>query len=150
MPRVNQIQLRRDAASAWTAVNPILAAGEVGLETDTRLMKAGDGTTNWNSLSYLASSIADGAVSTNKIGDSQVTTNKIGNLQVTEAKLADNAVATAKIGDGQITTAKFNSAASIGLVNSKSFMVQTTQPTTRPGGGALVAGDVWISYTVTP
>ena len=51
------------------------------------------------------------------------------------------------IADGAVTTAKLASTASIGFVNSKSFMVQTTQPTTRPGGAALVAGDVWISYT---
>jgi hypothetical protein len=51
------------------------------------------------------------------------------------------------VADGSVTTAKLASTASIGFVNSKSFMVQTTQPTTRPGGSALVAGDVWISYT---
>jgi hypothetical protein len=50
------------------------------------------------------------------------------------------------IPDASVTTAKFASAASIGLVNDKSFIVQTTQPTTRPGGAALVTGDVWISY----
>lgn len=115
MPRVNQIQIRRSAAATWTSVNPTLAAGEIGLETDTRLIKAGDGTTAWTSLPYVA--IPDGAV----------TTAKIGNLQVTTGKLATDA--------------------SISLVNNKSFIVQTTQPTTRPGGSALVAGDVWISYT---
>lgn len=104
MPRVNQIQLRRDTAANWTSVNPTLAAGEVGLETDTRLMKAGDGTTAWTTLAYIA------------------------------------------IPDASVTTAKLASTASIGLVNNKSFIVQTTQPTTRPGGGALVTGDVWISY----
>ena len=135
MPRVNQIQLRRDTAANWTSVNPTLAAGEMGLETDTRLMKAGDGATAWTGLSYVA--IPDGVVTTAKIGSSQVTTVKIGDSQVT----------TAKIGDAQVTTAKFATDATIGLVNSKSFMVQTTQPTTRPGGGALVTGDVWISYT---
>lgn len=47
-----QIQLRRDTAANWTSVNPILAQGEEGLETDTRLKKMGDGVTAWNSLSY--------------------------------------------------------------------------------------------------
>jgi hypothetical protein len=60
--------------------------------------------------------------------------------------IADGAVTTAKIGDAQVTTAKFAATASVGLVNDKSFIVQTTQPTTRPGGAALVTGDVWISY----
>lgn len=46
------IQLRRAAAASWASVNPILALGEVGLETDTRKLKVGDGTTLWNNLSY--------------------------------------------------------------------------------------------------
>ena len=46
------IQIRRDTSDNWTSVNPILAQGEIGLETDTRLTKAGNGITAWNSLSY--------------------------------------------------------------------------------------------------
>jgi hypothetical protein len=47
-----QIQLRRGTAAAWTAANPTLADGEMGIESDTDLFKVGDGTTAWNSLSY--------------------------------------------------------------------------------------------------
>lgn len=46
------IKLRRDTAAAWTAANPVLAPGEPGLETDTDLIKYGNGTTAWNSLDY--------------------------------------------------------------------------------------------------
>lgn len=46
------IQLRHDTAAAWASVNPVLAAGELGLTTDTGVYKIGDGTTAWNSLSY--------------------------------------------------------------------------------------------------
>ena len=46
------IQLRRDTAANWTAANPVLALAEPGLETDTELVKYGDGTTAWNSLPY--------------------------------------------------------------------------------------------------
>lgn len=45
-----QIQLRRDTAANWQSANPVLADGEVGLETDTRNMKVGNGITAWNSL----------------------------------------------------------------------------------------------------
>jgi hypothetical protein len=45
-----QIQLRRGTAAQWTAANPILVAGEPGLETDTQKLKIGDGTTAWASL----------------------------------------------------------------------------------------------------
>jgi hypothetical protein len=47
-----QIQLRRDTAANWTTANPTLAIGEMGLETDTKKFKIGDGTTAWNSLAY--------------------------------------------------------------------------------------------------
>ena len=42
------------ASSAyWTqSVNPVLAAGEIGVEPDTRKLKIGDGTTAWSSLNY--------------------------------------------------------------------------------------------------
>ena len=45
-------QNRRGTASAWTTANPILDAGEVGVETDTGKFKIGDGTTQWNTLDY--------------------------------------------------------------------------------------------------
>jgi len=48
------IKLRRDTAAAWTSANTVLAAGEPGLETDTSLIKYGDGVTAWNSLPYAA------------------------------------------------------------------------------------------------
>ncbi len=47
------IQIRRDTASNWTSANPTLAQGELGIETDTLKVKAGDGTTAWTSASYL-------------------------------------------------------------------------------------------------
>lgn len=47
------IRLRRDTAADWTAANPILDAGEPGIELVTGLMKIGDGVTTWNNLPYL-------------------------------------------------------------------------------------------------
>jgi hypothetical protein len=47
------IQIRRDTAANWTSANPTLAQGELGLETDTSKIKAGDGSTAWTSLGYL-------------------------------------------------------------------------------------------------
>jgi len=47
-----QIQLRRGTAAQWTSANPTLASGEIGIETDTKKEKVGDGTTAWNSLGY--------------------------------------------------------------------------------------------------
>ena len=50
-----QIRLRRDIAANWTSVDPVLALGEPGIETDTRKIKYGDGSTAWNLLEYSAS-----------------------------------------------------------------------------------------------
>jgi len=46
------IQIRRGVAAAWTSDNPVLEAGEFGLETDTGKTKIGNGTTAWTSLAY--------------------------------------------------------------------------------------------------
>jgi len=47
------IQYRRDTSSNWVAIDPILAEGEIGFETDTDKVKIGDGTTPWISLGYV-------------------------------------------------------------------------------------------------
>ena len=53
------IQVKRGSASSWTSANTVLAAGEIGFETDTKKMKVGDGSTAWNSLGY---TITDGDI----------------------------------------------------------------------------------------
>jgi hypothetical protein len=57
----SRLQNRRDTAANWTSNNPTLAAGEIGLETDTTKYKMGDGTTAWNSLAYAYTAGAAGA-----------------------------------------------------------------------------------------
>lgn len=47
-----QIQLRRGTRSAWTTANPTLAAGELGVETDTLKFKVGNGSSAWAGLAY--------------------------------------------------------------------------------------------------
>ena len=46
-------QIRQDSANDWTTRNPTLAEGEFGLETDTFLIKVGDGARDWTHLPYL-------------------------------------------------------------------------------------------------
>ena len=45
-------QLRRGTAAEWTAANPILRAGEPGVESDTDKFKMGNGVTTWSGLPY--------------------------------------------------------------------------------------------------
>ena len=46
------MQQRRGTAQQWTDADPILAAGEIGFETDTNQFKIGDGVNQWSDLSY--------------------------------------------------------------------------------------------------
>jgi hypothetical protein len=76
MPRINNIQVRRDTAANWTSTNPVLAAGEVGLETNTRRLKYGDGTTTWTSLAYspvITESQISGTIAGSKVSGSITT-----------------------------------------------------------------------------
>jgi hypothetical protein len=57
----SRLQNRRDTAANWTSNNPTLAAGEIGLETDTAKYKMGDGATAWNTLAYAYTAGAAGA-----------------------------------------------------------------------------------------
>ena len=52
-----RIQLRRSTALEWTTANPILAEGEICVETDTGKFKVGNGYTPWNSLAYSSGTV---------------------------------------------------------------------------------------------
>ena len=45
-------QMKRGTSDQWSTANPILADSELGIETDTKKIKRGDGTTPWNDLEY--------------------------------------------------------------------------------------------------
>ena len=47
------LRIRRDTASNWSTRNPVLDEGEFGIESNTSLIKVGDGVRNWNNLPYL-------------------------------------------------------------------------------------------------
>jgi len=89
------IQNRRDTAANIAVTNPVLAAGEVAYETDTRRWKIGDGTTAWNSLAYGSGNVTNG----NK-GD--ITVSAAGETWTINA----GAVVTADIADAGVTYAK--------------------------------------------
>ena len=47
------LQIRQDSAADWRSRNPVLAEGEYALESDTSLLKIGDGIRDWEHLPYL-------------------------------------------------------------------------------------------------
>jgi hypothetical protein len=65
-----RIQVRSGTASQWSTTNPVLAAGEMGVETDTNLFKFGNGTSTWTALSYANNSdVAIGEISQDAINN---------------------------------------------------------------------------------
>lgn len=50
-----RMQQRRATAEQWLLADPVLAEGEIGLETDTYSFKIGDGVNNWSLLDYFES-----------------------------------------------------------------------------------------------
>jgi hypothetical protein len=96
------IRHRRDTAANWTSNNPVLEAGQLGLETDTLKIKFGDGTTAWNSLSYAGGSgsgVTDGDKGDITVSSSGATWT-IDNGAVSYAKMQDVSAASKLIGRG--------------------------------------------------
>lgn len=54
-----RIQLRNDLAETWKTKNPVLLKGEMGVETDTRKIKIGDGKSTWTTLAYVGADAND-------------------------------------------------------------------------------------------
>lgn len=50
---MSSIQLKRGTSSQWFTLNPTLKNGELGVETDTKKIKLGNGITQWRSLNYI-------------------------------------------------------------------------------------------------
>ena len=83
-----RIQLKHGLAANWTKKNPVLLAGEMGIETDTLKMKVGDGTTNWTDLGYLGADANDILAIINENRDSCTT------VEVAEGQSDTEALAT--------------------------------------------------------
>ena len=64
---MDRVLQRRDTAANWSSANPVLAEGELGIITDTKGYKIGDGSTAWNDLEYPANPTQV----VNELGDSE-------------------------------------------------------------------------------
>ena len=60
-----RMQQRKGTEEQWTSINPILASGEIGWESDTNKFKMGDGVNAWGSLEYFV----DETALTGSLGD---------------------------------------------------------------------------------
>ena len=66
------------SAAEWVNKNPILQAGEFGIENDTQKFKIGDGVKKWSNLPYVSGITVDAELSS-------TSTNPVQNKVVTEA-----------------------------------------------------------------
>jgi hypothetical protein len=145
------IQIRRGLAATWTSLNPILSAGEMGLETDTKKMKVGDGATVWNSLAYRIGQVDNINFSGNTIssvdanGDITLDPNGTGDVRIADS--ADLFVGGDVYADNKkLATLEYVDAVKQGLDVKDSVRVATTGNITLSGaqtidGVEVVAGD---------
>jgi hypothetical protein len=75
-----RMQQRRGTAAQWTAANPILAAGEIGFETDTSKFKMGNGSSAWAALTYFTNATELNAAISNLIDAAPGTLNTLNEL----------------------------------------------------------------------
>lgn len=69
-----QILLRRDIAANWASVNPVLAYGELGIDTTNAQARIGDGSTPWNLLPlFIRAAGADSIYGSGNDGDLSIT-----------------------------------------------------------------------------
>jgi hypothetical protein len=64
-----RFRMLRGTAAQFSSLNPVLQAGEPGYTTDTRVLKIGDGTTAWNSLSTITAGTTDHGALTGLLDD---------------------------------------------------------------------------------
>lgn len=131
MPVVTQIQVRRGTAAQWTSANPTLANGEWGYETDTNKAKIGNGSTAWNSLSYIITG-ANGTVTSITAGTGLTG----GTITGTGTVALSTPVSVANGGTG-ITSFGSGVATWLGTPSSANLAAAVTDET---GSGALVFG----------
>jgi Major tropism determinant N-terminal domain len=142
--RATLSQLRRDTAANWTSSNPVLAAGEIGFETDTNKFKIGDGTTAWTSRSYAANQVGStsglmvqtttgGALSTLAAGTTSQFLRGDGSWQAITGFLPSSGGTLT----GTVSGVSPTSAGSNGFRN-------ITISTSAPSGGS--SGDIWFVY----
>lgn len=119
-----RLQLRRGLADDWFDANPTLAAGEIGIETDTNTFKFGDGQTAWNDLEYALSGTVDDyiALSTKGVANGVASLDGSGLVplaQLPGAAALDAEVATAVSNHNNVTT-------SVHGIADTSLLVTTT------------------------
>ena len=118
------MQQRRGLQAQWTAANPVLAAGEIGFETDTRKFKMGDGTRTWSQLEYFANAAELTAAIQSVVGMAPETLNTLSEIA---AALDNNEdFLSALVTKTEFDSGTLNAAASIQSLSNSVFSAITT------------------------
>jgi hypothetical protein len=125
---------RRDTAANWTAQNPTLLAGEIGIESDTGKWKVGDGATAWASLAYIPGL-------------------SITAYPLVNADIASNAeIAVSKLADGTARQLLQTDAAGTGVEWASNIDVPGTLDVTGAAtfdNNVIIQGDLTVNGTTT-
>ena len=132
---------RYDTAANWTAQNPTLLAGEIGIESDTKKWKVGTGATAWTSLVYA-------------IGGTYPIVNAdiAAAAAIVDTKLATIATA-GKVSNSATTAASANTASAIVARDASGNFTAGTITAALTGAASsnvLKAGDTMTGPLVTP
>lgn len=137
------IKKRRDTAANWLSVNPTLAAGEEGYETDTGLSKTGNGTDAWVDLDYVSI-----AVVKEKVKNSTGSTIAKGAAVYISGANGDNALISLADADSEATSSKTLGLASAAIANGAIGTITTNGFIEGLNTSAATAGQsVWLSST---
>src|SRR4051812_35093755 len=124
------IQIANKTAAEWTAQNPVLLAGQLGLETDTRKLKAGNGNTEWNLLGYTSG--PEGSISTyTELADAENVALPTLNVPLAAALVAQSAYDDSRVQVGAILASPSlapNATATIDAVAAKAGLAATAIP----------------------
>ena len=108
------IQIKRGTAADWLAANTVLALGELVLETATNKLKAGNGTSSWYELQYIAGSGGGGG----------------GAVTSVNSKTGDVVLVKADLGLGEVDNTS-DAAKPISLPHRQHWMIRQTIQTSQ-------------------
>lgn len=143
MPAQTVIKLRRDTAANWASTNPVLATGEPGLETDSGLVKYGNGTSAWADLHYAPTSTIKTRVH-NATG-SQI--NK-GSVVYVNGANGDTPTVTLSDADTEATSSKTLGIVEANIANgAQGYVIESGLITNLNTAAATAGQSVWLSST---
>jgi hypothetical protein len=119
---------RRDTAANWTSINPVLLAGEIGIESNTGYWKVGNGSTPWTGLAY-------------------ITGTQLSAYPIVDADIAAAAgIAVSKLANGTARQLLQTNAAGTGVEFASNIAIPGTLEVT---GNVVFQGDLTVNGTET-